>query len=195
MEDEIEDGYPDDKENVENGGDSKNVENGGDAKTVDTTHSGNFVHKNYPAICEIYKDPDNQCEKVAMVVSMPAGVDNVLLHLAEDGLSVKITYEWSSTMYDMNDLYKKLSRTERLPMQHPRVLCVKNALEKFRDRIDTAPMGEITLKFPIKVQTLTDSWSQSGVGRDDGTQILIGDFTGHQKIYNTKLSDSVVKFD
>lgn len=89
----------------------------------------------------------------------------------------------------MLDLYRKLSKSaERLSTQHPKVLCVKNSLEKIT-------LGLI-VHFPIKAQTLADSWSQTDdVGLDDGTQILIGDFTGHQKIYNTNLSDAVVQFD
>lgn len=146
-------------------------------------------------MCEVYKDPENQCDKVSVVITMPAGAQNVTVQISEDGLSATIKYKWSETMYDMSDLYAKMLAAGTVTLHHPKILMINAGLEKYRNRIDAAPESAIKINFPIKVQTSAGSWTKFGVRRDNGTQIMVVDLTGFVKSYNTKISDSVVDFD
>lgn len=151
-------------------------------------------HQNYPIVCEVYQDPDNQCEKLSLVVSLPAGASNVKVETTDDGETAIVKYQWSKTMIDMGDLYQKLLANRQIGLHHPRILSIKNGLGKNRQRID-APDGLMKITLPIKVQTGIDSWSKFGVKRDDGTQILVVDFTGFVKSTNKKTTDAAVVFD
>lgn len=60
--------------------DNQKNSNDGDASVVDckpSTSSGtnlgftSIVHQNYHILCEIYKDPQNQCEKVSLHIQLP----------------------------------------------------------------------------------------------------------------------------
>lgn len=152
-----------------------------------------ITQRNYPIVCEVYKDPENQCEKVALVIDMPGGAQKVTIQISDDGATATIKYQWCKTMIDMPDLFRKMLAFRDI--HHPRILCIKNGLEKYRQRIDAAPEAMMTICLPIRVQTSSDSWSHVGVKRDDGTQILMADITGYVKNYNTKLINTVVQFD
>lgn len=71
-------------------------------------------------------------------------------------------------MFDMQDLHRKMLANIQINIHHPRILCIKNGLEKYRQRIDAAPEASIKVTLPI---------------------------TGYVKNYNTKLIDTVVQFD
>ena len=152
-----------------------------------------IIHQNYPIICETYKDPENQCEKVAVVITVPAGSQNVKIDISDNGTTATVKYNWSKTMFDMQDLHRKMLANKQINIHHPRILCIKNGLEKYRQR--RKPEASIKVTLPKTVQTASDSWSHSGLKRDDGTQVLIADFTGYVKNYNTKLTDTVVQSD
>lgn len=152
-------------------------------------------HHNYPVVCETYKNPGDQCDKVTAMIIMPGGTQNVSVNISEDDLSANIKYKWSKTMYDMEDVYSKMLAANTITLHHPRILAINTGLTKYRSRIDEAPESCIKIDFPIKVQTSAGSWSKFGVRRGDGTQIMVLDLTGFVKSYNTKISDSVVEFD
>lgn len=150
---------------------------------------GGIFHKNYPILCESYKDPETANEKVALVVSLPAGAQNVTIELSDNGDTATVKYFWASTMYDMAELYGKMLAKKQIDLHHPRILCIKNGLEKCRKRNDEAPEAAIKVNFPIKVQTGGDSWSMSGVKKQDGTQVLMADFSGFVNDYHAKIRD------
>lgn len=153
----------------------------------------NIFHHNYPVICEVYKDPESELDKVAMVLTMPAGAQNVTIEISDGGDTATIKYKWIQSMYSMRDLFARMMATRQIAIHHPRVMCIKKGLEKSRKRIDTAPEGLIKITLPITVQTSADSWSQNPVKKDDGTLILMADFTGYVKEYTAKIRE--VDFD
>lgn len=155
----------------------------------------NLVHQNYPILCETYKDPDNHCDKVAIAVSLPSGAQQVKTELDDNGMFAIIKYHWPKIMFDMNDLFKKQFATNQIHPHHPKLLSLKNGLQKNRTRIDMTPESIIKVNLPMKVQTHVTSWSKSGVKRDDGTQVLLADFTCYVKDYNKKSTDSTVVFE
>lgn len=160
-----------------------------------TSGFDDIVHQNYPVICEKYKDPSNQCEKLALVMQLPSGASNVKIELSDDGVSAIITYQWARSMFNMESLYQKQLTSQQLHIHHPKILCIKNGLQKYRQRIDIAPEAVVKVNLPIKVQTSRESWTKSGVKCEDGSHVLLADFTGFIKNYNTKVADSAVEFE
>lgn len=156
---------------------------------------GSIIHSNYPYLCEIYKDPENQMDKVLVAVSMPGGAHNIKMELNNDGTAVIWKYSWARIMYDMNDMFKKEIIGGQITSYHPKVLCFKNGLERRRHRIDADPHATITITLPIKVQTGEGTWKKSGALRADGSQVVTADFFGFVKDYNKKIADENVVFD
>lgn len=157
-------------------------------KPLDEIVSGfaGVIHRNYPIVCEMFIDPETASDKVALVVSLPAAAQNVTIEVSDNGEAASIKYFWPSAMYEMGVLFGKMLAKKELDLYHPRVLCIKNGLEKCRKRNDEAPEAAIKVVFPIKVQTGGESWSMSGVKKADGTQVLMAEFTGYVKDYNIK---------
>ncbi|KAJ6634577.1 hypothetical protein Bhyg_13151 [Pseudolycoriella hygida] len=152
------------------------------------------IHHNYPVLCDMYKDPDNQFENVVLAVLLPSGIRNVRVELNNDGMAAIVKYVWPATMFNIEDLYKKSLSNNEINIFHPKVLCFKNALEKVRARVDASPEGVINVNLPIKVQTASDSWTKGGIKRDDGTHIAFAEFKGYIKDYNKKVEESHLIF-
>lgn len=158
-----------------------------------TSGFNNIFFRNYPVICEVYKDPQSELDKVSLVLTLPAGAQNVTIEITDGGDTATIKFKWIQSMYNMRDLFGKMIAAKQITIHHPRILCIKNGLEKYRKRMDLAPEATVKIMLPIKVQTSADSWSYNPLKRDDGTLILLADFTGYVKVYTAKIRD--VRFD
>lgn len=145
-------------------------------------------------LCETYKDPDNGLDMVHLVVLLPGGAKDPKLELNKDGTEVLIKYSWPKTMFTMEDLFQRPLAQKTVKIHHPSILSLKNGLEKARERIDVAPTSEIRICLPIKVQTGIQNYKISGATRNDGSQIIVANFTGYVKDYNKRMADSSVKF-
>ncbi|KAJ6647980.1 hypothetical protein Bhyg_03205 [Pseudolycoriella hygida] len=147
------------------------------------------IHHNYPVLCEMYKEPENQLEKVVVAVSLPGGAQNVRVEVSEDGMQCLVKYGWPKTMYTMDDLFRK-QLENKVNIVHPKVICFQ-----VRQRIDAIPDSVIKVNLPIKVQTAIDSWTKGGAKRDDGTNMAYAEFQGYVKEYNKKTSESQLILD
>lgn len=154
-----------------------------------------IVHSNYPALLEVYKDPESQLEVVNMVVSLPGGAKNPRVELNEMGSKVQIQYEWTPLLFDFENLFKKPINEGKMQRNDPRILSFKSGLEKVRSRIDVAPVAKMEIDLPIPVQTTPGSWENSGAARQDGSLVVLGKFQGLAKEYNKRVQDTQVKFD
>lgn len=150
--------------------------------------------KNYPILCDVYKDPDTQCEKVILAFSLPGGVKNVRLEINDDGSVVTIKYDWPETSFNVLDLFKQKLEAKELQNYHPMILSLQSSLENVRSRIDLSPETNVDIKLPIAVQSTPDSYAKWGVKRANGTLILVATFTGYMKIYSKKVADATVDF-
>lgn len=157
--------------------------------------SSSITHQNYPILCETYKDPDTSHEKVVLAVALPSGAQNVKVELTDDGKMVIINYNWPNTMFDMKDMFKKQFAGKQIDIYHPKVVCLNNALENMRKCSDNAPNASIKVNLPLMVQTSTDTWTKSGLRREDGTQVIIAEFKGYIRNICEPLTDSTVTFD
>ena len=75
---------------------------------------------------------------------------------------------------------------------HPRILALKEELEKNRRTIDQIPQGVIEFILPIAVQKAIGSFTFHGVKNSDGTRILIPDLMAFQDSYTVKQADKNV---
>lgn len=132
---------------------------------------------------------------VFIAVALPSGAQDGQMELNDDGNMVVIRYNWTKTFINMEDMFKKELAAQQISIHHPKVLCVQNGLEKVRSRIDLAPEAFIEVNLPITVQTSTDSWTKSGLKRDDGTQMVMAEFKGCFKNCNKKVDDAKITFD
>lgn len=163
--------------------------------SVGTSRAVNHVHQNYPILCNVYKDPDNQFEKVVLIAMLPGGSTNSRIELSDDGLIAYVKYSWSRTMIRMEDLFKRQLDNNEITTHHPKILCIQDALENVRHRRDLCPESVIKVNLPIRVQTAIDSWTKGGLKRPDGTDIAYGEFKGFIKEYNKTLNDTQLVYN
>lgn len=163
----------------------------------DSMNSGfaQISHKNYPVLCETFKDPDTLNEKVILIICLPSGAQDAKIELSEDGSIAMVNYTWSKTLYVMEDLFKGFLNATPLNIHHPKIVSLKTGLAKTRKRIDALPDSLIRINLPIRVQTSVESWTHTGVKREDGTRAIIAEFEGFVKEYNKKIIDSRVVFN
>lgn len=151
--------------------------------------------RNFPTICETYKDPVTRMDIVLVMVNLPGGAQNVVMELNVEGTVVTFKYNWAKAWYDVKDLFKKFVDEHQTTMVHPMVMAVENALEKCRSRMDEPPEGVMTITLPIKVQTDPYTWKKNGIVRKDGMQIVMVEFVGYMKEYHKVKESSVFVFD
>ena len=60
----------------------------------------------------------------------------------------------------MDDMFQKQLAANEIHSLHPKIICLKNGLEKVRKRIDSAPESLIRVDLPNKVLTSTESWKK-----------------------------------
>lgn len=153
------------------------------------------IHQNYPVLCSVFKDPENQFEKVVLAVALPGGAIEPRIEVTEDGLVALVKYGWPRTIFNLDDLFMKELQSKAINEYHPKILCLKNALESVRERVDACPEGQIKVNLPIKIQTATDTWSKGRVKREDGTFLAFAQFKGYIKEYNKKTNESKLTID
>lgn len=157
--------------------------------------ANSLEHVNYPIVCEKYKDPESQLEKVIVAISLPGGSQCVRVDVQEDGKSITIKYNWTKPMYVVEELFKPNLAKNDFEVYHPKILAIQRGLESHRKKIDSTPQGELRIKLPIKVQTSPLTHSKSGIMKKDGTLITIIELTGYAKEYNSKVVDATVTFN
>lgn len=146
---------------------------------------------NAPFLMEVYKE--NNVEKLHLALALPGGATGIRFDLSTSGTSLDIEYKWPVFLYQMDKLFRKII-TKDVTLQHPRIESFSTALEKHRSNIDSAPICKIHVNLPIAVQTGQTTWSKTGMKSDDGSLILLADFSGLEKDYIKKEADSLVDF-
>lgn len=62
----------------------------------------------------------------------------------------------------MQELFIKMLAQRQINAHHPRILSVKNGLEKCRKRDDDIPDGAVVVDLTMRVQTGGEWWSMAG---------------------------------
>ncbi|KAJ6639446.1 hypothetical protein Bhyg_12191 [Pseudolycoriella hygida] len=145
-----------------------------------------LMQQNYPVICEQFKDPETEINKVLLVALLPGGATNIKVELHERGLV--------ETMFNANDLFKRQLQENGFQIYHPMVLSFKAGLKKARKRVNARPESTMKVELPLEVQTSEDSWKRWGESRADGSQILLVEFSSQITDYVKKSVDECVVF-
>lgn len=96
--------------------------------------------------------------------------------------------------FEIEDLFEKPIKSEKLPTCHPKILALKKGLQNCRGAIDETPRGSIELNFPIPVQTAENSILRNGEKNEDGTTVLVIELKAYENSYTVKQEDQAVKF-
>ena len=74
----------------------------------------------------------------------------------------QISYKWASHSFNIEELFAKQIKTEKIPSFHPKIVQLKKGLQNYRASKDDTPIGTIDLTFPIPVLTSENSISRTG---------------------------------
>ena len=80
------------------------------------------VHHNQPILMEVIVYPQTQNEKIIVIAGIIGGATNVLFSLVGSGqgtISAKITYSWPKIAFNIDELFEKAIKVEKLPDCHP----------------------------------------------------------------------------
>lgn len=162
-------------------------------------HTDSYVsHQNQPILMDVYVDPVTENEKVIVVASLNGGATDIHFSLIGSGpgtISAQITYSWPKIAFDIEALFEKEIKEEKLPSCHPKIIGLKKCLQDNPKNIDEVPTGIINLTLPRAVQTASATISRRGKKSIDGSQLLIVELLAYENSYTVKEKDSVVKFD
>lgn len=153
-----------------------------------------FQFSNYPAMLEVYKNPKNSNSNVHLAVVLPSGSTNAILKLSPEGDSVTIKFQWSKTLFNMDELFRKQLQSKELTLCYPRVTSFLDGLSKCRIKIDDAPECAMHIKLPIKVQVSPESWNKWGLQSTDGSTIIAANFQGIVTNYMVTSAEEKVDF-
>ena len=123
------------------------------------------THKNQPVLTDVYLDPETEKEIDVIMATLYGGATDVQFSLVGSGpgtSTAKITYNWPPLSFEIEDLFEKPIKSEKLPTCHPKILALKKGLQNCRGAIDETPRGSIELNFPIPVQTAENSILRNG---------------------------------
>lgn len=135
------------------------------------------VH-NAPMVKFVYKDPTTKGYKCVVAVLMFGGVElkntkfDVLKMGGQQVLQIK--YTWPAIFLDP----KALFADEKLDDNHPKILAMKKALEKYTGSVDELPTGIIKVKLPteMKYDPTSATWKKTLTQTEDGANVLILEF-------------------
>lgn len=69
-------------------------------------------------------------------------------------------------------MFRKQLSAKQVNIHHLKILCLKNGLDNVRKCMDAVPESLIKVKSPFKVQTGSDTWTNTRFKRNDGTQVV-----------------------
>lgn len=153
-----------------------------------------------PVIPCVYTDPDTKHDMCLVVLVFFNGVKNISFDLIQqnDGPepTLKITYHWPSTMYDVGSMFKNdKDKTMLFAKYHPKVLAVDNALKLYRENIEDAPVGHIQVKLPVEVQMDPKTWIKNYNKKSDGSVIVFFEFICIRRDYVITKTEKSLSFD
>ena len=155
------------------------------------------VHHNQPVQVSEYRDPETQQEKVIIIAALLGGVSDAEFSLVGDGPGTrlaKIEYSWPATCVEIENIFVK-EISQGLPSCHPKIVALKQDLERTRDSIDDIPRGSIDITLPISVQTVSSSISIQGKKNKEGVMLMVVELMAFESRYTVKQKEKKIVFD
>ncbi len=123
------------------------------------------MYNNQPILMEVFRYPATEKDKVIVFASLLGGTTDVEFTLLGGGTGTtfaQISYKWASHSFNIEELFAKQIKTEKIPSFHPKIVQLKKGLQNYRASKDDTPIGTIDLTFPIPVLTSENSISRTG---------------------------------
>lgn len=155
-------------------------------------------YTNSPNLTWTYTDHNKKCDIVYAAVPIISGSRDLSFTIAEDGLSVTITYIWPRALFNAQQLFESEINNindDGIPITHPKIYSMTSMLLKCGITETSPPKGKIFVKLPIRVQREVGSWVAKPVKIEDGTRILLIKLTGFQNNIIIKDSFGKINFD
>lgn len=151
---------------------------------------------NSPILTWSYTDHEKKCDFVYVAAPIVSGSREIEFLIAEDGMSVIISYVWPKIMYNANDLFEDeiFSATQAISHNHPKVHALTSHLRKFGITENSFPKGKIVVKLPIRVQREIGSWKKKAISKPD-TKIILLQLKGFQEDLIIRDADTRIVFD
>ena len=143
-------------------------------------------NKNQPVLMAVYHDAVSLNEMLAIVVTLPSGVKDVVFALLGTGPKtnlVEIGYTWPGVVYNVDALFASALAAETITLTSPKIVALKAELENHRDHINSKPRGSIQLTLPISVKTDPDSIKYKLAKGKNGEIVLMADLCTLQRAY------------
>ena len=143
-------------------------------------------NKNQPVLMAVYHDAVSLNEMLAIVVTLPSGVKDVVFALLGTGPEtnlVEIGYTWPGVVYNVDALFASALAAETITLTSPKIVALKAELENHRDHINSKPRGSIQLTLPISVKTDPDSIKYKLAKGKNGEIVLMADLCTLQRAY------------
>lgn len=143
---------------------------------------------NFPFFTWVYTDHDKMCDCVVVAVPIISGCRDINFVLAEDGCSVKISYQWPVALYKPNEMFKDVAKS------HPKVHSFISHMLELDITEKSNPQGGITIILPCRVKREIDSYTKTTVKFNE-TKIVVLEFQSYQKPKIIDDADNTINFD
>ena len=147
---------------------------------------------------DVYRDPVTQCDKVIILIGLIGGVTEVEFLLLGSGpgtIYARVTYRWPQASFNIEQLFEKEIKANKIPSCHPKIIALKKSLENCRDSCDATPIGQMDLTLPIPVLTTSNSFSKKGRKNKDGSLAMLIELTAYESLYSIKKGSKRVIFE
>lgn len=131
---------------------------------------------NPPFLIWTHYDHQEKVDIVSVVLPVISGSENVDFVLSEDGMKLIVKYTWPALVVVPRVLF---SRRGNMPMSHPRINSMAAELVKRGISERNKPVGNITVRLPVKVQREIGTWGYEGM-RMNNTDAILFNFKAFQ---------------
>lgn len=107
-----------------------------------------------------------------------------------------VSYEWTEEMYSVKSMFTNDTDAKMLvePLS-PKLLAVEEALKKYRQNIEDAPVTSMTIKLPTEVCTDPKSWSYTYNKKKNGNVIIFIELACIRKDYVISKAEKFIKIE
>ncbi|KAJ6648090.1 hypothetical protein Bhyg_03315 [Pseudolycoriella hygida] len=164
--------------------------------STSVVEADNLQFKNAPYVVWVYTDHQRQCDFVCVAVPIISCARDVDFHLAEDNITLNITYVWPSALLSPAELFRKNLTPERggWTMNHPKIHSYLTRLSEMGLGGKSRPPASIVVKLPMKVQRETHTYNFGGVKTNDGKVVML-EFQAFQKLHVIAEIDTKIRFE
>jgi hypothetical protein len=148
---------------------------------------------NGPIIRYEFRDPDNNTEKIMVIIPKFGGISDIRYCLDACGVVFSVSFNWPKICYSPLDLFKRMTANPAFSKFHPKVTGMETELKKFREKKDEIPRGTIQIDLPRAVQTDKTTIIKKVVMGENGEEIVMVELSVvSSDNYNDSIDDDLI---